>query len=150
VAEGSRDPERRLTLRDESDIVVARRHVRELGERQRLSRVAVEALATAVTEIARNVIVHAESGEVYLRGERAIRGGVERGLVVVVVKDGGPGIPNVEAAMVDGFSTGVGLGMGLPGARRMVDSFEIASAVGQGTTITLEKWAEPPSLHLGR
>jgi serine/threonine-protein kinase RsbT len=139
-----------MTLRDESDIVVARRHVRELGERQRLSRVAVEALATAVTEIARNVIVHAQSGEVRLRGECAVRGGAERGLVVVVVRDGGPGIPDIEAAMVDGFSTGLGLGFGLSGARRMVDSFEIASAVGQGTTITLEKWAEPPSTHLGR
>jgi serine/threonine-protein kinase RsbT len=147
VVESGGDPERRLTLRDESDIVVARRHVRELGERQHLPRVAVEALATAVTEIARNVLVHAQSGEVRVHAERAVRNGAERGLVVVQVRDGGPGIPDIGAAMLDGFSTGVGLGMGLPGARRMVDSFEITSAVGQGTTITLEKWAEPSSTH---
>jgi serine/threonine-protein kinase RsbT len=148
VVDSGRETERRLTLRDESDIVAARRHVRELGRERGLSTLAIEALATAVSEIARNVIVHAGAGDMRLQGARAVRGGIERDLLIVVVGDGGPGIGDIDAAMVDGFSTGAGLGLGLPGARRMVDSFEIASVVGEGTTITLEKWAEPPRAYL--
>lgn len=140
--------EQRLTLSDESDLVVARRHVRELGKRQGVTAVGIEALATAVTEIGRNVLIHARSGQVSLRGARATRAGSERDLVVVVVRDDGPGIPNVEAAMVDGYSSGQGLGMGLSGARRLVDSFELRSVVGQGTTITLEKWGAAQPDHL--
>jgi serine/threonine-protein kinase RsbT len=64
------------------------------------------------------------------------------------VIDDGPGIPDVEVAMVDGYSTGQGLGMGLSGARRLVDVFELRTVVGQGTTITLEKWAPAPPDHL--
>jgi serine/threonine-protein kinase RsbT len=139
---------RQLTLRDESDLVVARRHVRELGKAQGVAAVGIEALATAVTEIARNVLIHARSGQVSLRGARGSRAGIERNLVVVVVRDDGPGIANVEAAMVDGYSTGEGLGMGLSGARRMVDVFELRSVVGEGTTITLEKWGAAHPDHL--
>lgn len=83
------------------------------------------------------MLIHAGSGQVSLRGGRGLRAGVARDLVVVVVKDDGPGIANVEAAMVDGYSTGQGLGMGLSGARRLVDAFELRSAVGEGTTIAL-------------
>jgi serine/threonine-protein kinase RsbT len=144
----SEQAERRLTLRDESDVVVARRHVRELGAQQGLTTVAIEALATAVTEVARNVLVHAEAGDFRVRAARTTRLGVERDAVVVVVSDLGPGIPNVDAAMQDGFSTGSGLGMGLPGARRLVDVFELRSVVGRGTTIELEKWAPAPGAHL--
>ena len=144
----SEQTERRLTLRDESDVVVARRHVRELGAQQGLTTVAIEALATAVTEVARNVLVHAEAGDLRVRAARTTRAGVARDAVVVVVSDLGPGIPNVDAAMQDGFSTGCGLGMGLPGARRLVDVFELRSVVGRGTTIELEKWAPAPGAHL--
>jgi serine/threonine-protein kinase RsbT len=144
----SEQSERRLTLRDESDVVVARRHVRELGALQGLTTVAIEALATAVTEIARNVLVHAQSGDLRVRAARTTQHGVARDAVVVVISDGGPGIPNVDAAMQDGFTTGSGLGMGLPGARRLVDVFELRSVVGQGTTIELEKWAAPGVAHL--
>lgn len=142
------DHEHRLTLRDESDLVVARRHVRELGQRQGVTPVGIEALATAVTEIARNVLIHARSGQVSLRGARGPRAGVERRLVIVVVSDDGPGIPDVEVAMVDGYTTGQGLGMGLSGARRLVDVFELRTVVGEGTTITLEKWGAAPPDHL--
>jgi serine/threonine-protein kinase RsbT len=148
VVESHRGRERRLTLRDESDLVVARHHARTLGKEQGLAPVAIEALATALTEIARNVLVHARAGEARLVAIRAARGGIERNLVAVEVKDNGPGIANIEAAMVDGYSTGEGLGMGLSGARRMVDAFTIVSTVGEGTTITLEKWAAPPPAHL--
>lgn len=140
--------ERQLTLRDESDLVVLRSHVRELGQREGLSAVCIEALATALTEIARNVLVHARTGKVSMGGGRGVRGGVERHFVVVVVQDDGPGIPDMVEAMVDGYSTGRGLGMGLPGARRLVDAFELRSVVGQGTSVTLEKWGAPRSDHL--
>ena len=140
--------EHRVFLRDESDLVVARRHVRELGERQGLSAVAIEALATAATEIARNVLVHAGGGEIRLHGEPARSDGARPAAVIVHVRDRGPGIANVDAAMADGFSTGAGLGLGLPGARRLVDVFELRSAVGEGTTVRLEKWAAPRDDHL--
>jgi serine/threonine-protein kinase RsbT len=140
--------EHQLTLRDESDLVVARSHVRELGQRQGLSLLAIEQLATAVTEIARNVLIHARSGTLVLRGTRGERARAIRQLLVVVATDEGPGIPDVAAAMVDGYSTGRGLGMGLSGARRLVDAFEIESAVGQGTRVTLEKWGAAPLDHL--
>ncbi|HTV25776.1 MAG TPA: ATP-binding protein [Polyangiaceae bacterium] len=139
---------RQLTLRDESDLVVARRHVREVGQSQGLSALSIEQLATAVTEIARNVLVHARSGMLSVRGERAVREGAARDLVVVVVADEGPGISDVGAAMVDGYSTGGTLGMGLAGARRLVDAFAVDSVVSRGTTVTLEKWGEEPRDHL--
>jgi serine/threonine-protein kinase RsbT len=140
--------ERQLTLRDESDLVVLRGHVRELGLREGLAAVSIEALATAVTEIARNVLVHARFGKVSMGGGRGIREGVERSFVVVVVTDDGPGIPDLAAAMADGYSTGRGLGMGLSGAQRLVDVFELRSVVGQGTRVTLEKWGAAPPAHL--
>jgi serine/threonine-protein kinase RsbT len=140
--------ERVLGLRDESDLVGVRRHVRELGERQGLTRVAIEALATAVTEIATNVIVHAESGRVRLYAARGRGGGAGRPAVVVEVVDFGPGIADIDAAMADGHSTGLGLGLGLPSARRMVDVFDVRTTLGQGTTVTLEKWAGTEPAHL--
>ncbi len=130
-----------LILADESDVGVARRRARELGDEQGLLANSVEALATAVSEIARNVIVHAGRGELLLG---VVRDGRRVG-VVAVARDEGPGIPNVEDAMRDGYSTGNGLGLGLPSARRLVDEFEIRSAVGQGTTVTLRKWAAAAS-----
>jgi serine/threonine-protein kinase RsbT len=128
----------RIRVRHESDIVAARRQVRELGARQGLSGAAIEALATAVTEMARNLVVHAGSGEVlFATAEDAWRRGV-----VVTVRDDGPGIADIEQAMQDGFSTkGGGLGSGLPGARRLVDEFHIESDLGSGTTITMQQWA---------
>lgn len=140
--------EQQLTLRDESDLVVARHHVRRLGQSEGLSAVAIEQLATAVTEIARNVLIHARSGRMAVRSGRALRRGAERAVVAVVVTDEGPGMGDVPAAMADGYSTGAGLGMGLAGARRLVDAFELESAVGQGTTVTLEKWGKAPEDHL--
>lgn len=140
--------DRQLTLRDESDLVVLRRHVRELGQREGLSGVAIEALATAVTEIARNVLLHARLGRVSMGGGHGVRGGIQRHFVAVAVQDDGPGIPDVAKAMADGYSTGGGLGMGLSGARRLVDAFELRSVVGEGTTVTLEKWGGVPPDHL--
>ncbi len=125
-----------LILAGESDVGAGRRRARELAEEQGLAANAAAALATAVSEIARNVIVHAGGGELFLG---IVRDGRRVG-VVAVAKDEGPGIPNVEDALRDGYSTGTGLGLGLPGARRLVDEFEIRSTVGKGTTVTLKKW----------
>jgi len=128
--------ERRVRIGDESDVVVARRHARELAAQQGLSEVAAEALAIAVTEVARNIVVHAGTGEIVLA---AARDAGRRGVIVIVL-DAGPGIAEIDQAMRDGFSTGAGLGLGLPGARRLVDEFEIESTVGVGTRVTLRKW----------
>lgn len=126
----------RQAIRDESDLVVARRRARELATAQGLSGVAVEALAIAVTEVAWNIIVHAGNGELLFG---AIVNAAGRG-VVVIARDAGPGIADIPQAMQDGFSTKSGLGDGLSGARRLVDEFEIESRPGVGTTVTLRKW----------
>jgi len=94
-------------------------------------------LATAISEVARNIVVYARRGEVVLT---AVESHGRRG-VMVVARDEGPGIANPEQAMRDGYSTGNSLGMGLPGARRLMDEFELSSALGKGTTITMKKWA---------
>jgi serine/threonine-protein kinase RsbT len=130
------DIKARAYLRDSSDIPVARRLVWELAVRQGLSEASVGALATAVTEVFRNVIVHAWSGEVLIgTTTRSARRGI-----VVVARDEGPGIADTAEALQDGFSTSGGLGLGLPSARRLVDDFEIESLPGKGTTITMRKW----------
>jgi len=125
-----------LRLNDDSDVAAARRRARELALGSGLPTLAVEELVTAVSEIAHNVVVHAARGELLL----AIAGGEERPAVVVIASDDGPGIANIEDAMRDGYSTGRGLGLGLPSARRLVDEFEIRSSPQAGTVVTLRKW----------
>ena len=130
----------RLLVREDADVAIARSYVRDLARRADLAAAATEALATAVSEIARNIVVHANSGEIVfkLASERGRRG------IVVVASDRGPGISDAEAAMTDGYSTGRGLGLGLSSARRLVDEFELISTPGSGTTIVLKKWAALP------
>jgi serine/threonine-protein kinase RsbT len=126
----------RLVLREESDVAQARFRVREVSTSSGLATGAVEALATATSEVARNVIVHAREGEILIG---TINDGRRAG-IVVIARDCGPGIPNIEEAMLDGFSTGHGLGLGLPSARRFVHAFELQSVVAVGTTVTLTMW----------
>lgn len=128
-----------VRVSDESDAVVARQRARELAAQQGLSTEAAEALATAVSEIAHNLVVHAGSGEVWIA---PLVDGGKRGVRVTVL-DTGPGIADIAQAMQDGFSTAGSLGFGLPGARRLVDEFEIESTVGRGTRVTLRSWAVP-------
>jgi serine/threonine-protein kinase RsbT len=135
----ARDPRVRLTIREEADVGVARRCARDLAVKERFPEVAVGAVAIAVSEIARNIVVHAGSGEIVIGP--TFEGG-RRGLLVVA-RDEHPGIPDVSLAMQDGYSTAGGLGLGLSGARRLMDEFTIDSAVGRGTTITMKKWAAP-------
>lgn len=93
-------------------------------------------IATAISEVARNIVEYARNGEILLS---IVHDGNKRGLRVVA-RDDGPGIHNIEQAMQDGFSTGRGLGLGLPGTRRLMDEFVIKSRVGEGTTVTATKW----------
>jgi serine/threonine-protein kinase RsbT len=131
----------RVRIVDDSDLVVARRHARQLATQQGLPGVAVESLAIAVTEVGRNMLVHAGGGEIVLAASvDATRCGV-----IVTALDAGPGILDVEQAMRDGFSTRDGLGLGLPSARRLVDEFEIESTAGAGTRVTLRTWRSTDS-----
>jgi serine/threonine-protein kinase RsbT len=125
-----------VRIADESDVALARRRTRELATRQGLPESTIEALVTAVSEVAHNIVAHAVAGVVRITAvERRSRG------VVVTALDSGPGITDIAAAMQDGFSTAGSLGFGLPGARRLVHEFEIESTVGEGTRVTLRSWA---------
>ncbi len=128
--------EDRVPIEQEQDIVVARQKGRELAARSGLSRTEQTLVATAISEVARNIIVYAVRGEVVLA---PIQADGRRG-VLVVARDEGPGIANPALAMRDGFSTARSLGMGLPGARRLMDEFELTSALGKGTTVVMRKW----------
>jgi serine/threonine-protein kinase RsbT len=125
-----------VVIAHDGDIVEARRKGRELAQTIGFVGSDLTIIATAISEIARNIVVYADRGEISL--SVADTGG-RRG-IVVVARDEGPGISNIERAMRDGYSTGKSLGLGLPGARRLMDDFEIVSAVGEGTIITMRKW----------
>jgi len=127
----------RLGLRDDSDVARARLCVRELCALHGFTPHSTEALATATSEIARNAFVHAGEGELTIGTIQD----AERTGVVVTARDSGPGIVNVEEAMRDGYSTGNGLGLGLPSARRLVHEFEIHSVPGEGTAVTMVMWS---------
>ena len=129
-------PETHVEIAHEGDIVTARQKGRELAAATGLSRTEQTLIATAISELARNIVVYARRGEVVLaQVEQHGRRGV-----LVIARDEGPGIANPELAMRDGYSTSRSLGMGLPGARRLMDEFELSTAVGKGTTITMKKW----------
>jgi serine/threonine-protein kinase RsbT len=142
MIESSRQIVFRLPLRIDSDVAHARARVRQLCTGQGFSIGEIEALATATSEVARNAIVHAGEGEVLIGTISSLA----RAGVIVIARDSGPGIPNIDRAMDDGFSTGPGLGLGLPSARRLVPDFRLDSVVGEGTTVTLTLWrVEPPA-----
>ena len=126
----------RFTIAGESDVGIARIRTHRLAIDEGFSEVAAAALATAVSELARNVLAHARSGELVLEiaVEEARHG------IVATVRDEGPGIASIERAMEDGYSTTRSLGLGLPSARRLVDELEVVSVAGVGTTVTAKKW----------
>jgi serine/threonine-protein kinase RsbT len=134
------ESEERIAIESDADVVVARQRARALAAQVDLTSTDQTLLATAISELARNITAYAVRGEVLVgvvRGDNGRRG------VRVVARDDGPGIEDIEAALTDGYTTGNGLGLGLPGARRLVDEFEIQTAPGQGTTVTLVKWGRP-------
>jgi serine/threonine-protein kinase RsbT len=134
------DPESRIAIESDADVVAARQRARELAARLELSSTDQTLLATAISEVARNITTYAQRGEVLVS---IVQKDDRRG-IRVVARDEGPGIEDIERALQDGFTTGGGLGLGLPGARRLVDDFSIDSAPGQGTTVTLVKWSRSP------
>jgi anti-sigma regulatory factor (Ser/Thr protein kinase) len=136
----------RVPINHESDLVEARAAARGLADRQGFSRTDATLIATAISEVARNIVVHVGRGEIVLRAlDEATRCGLE-----VVARDDGQGIRDVEAALGHGLTTGRGLGLGLPGARRLMDDFMVASSPGRGTTVTMVKWRVRDELELMR
>ncbi|HEY3249250.1 MAG TPA: anti-sigma regulatory factor [bacterium] len=126
-----------IAIASDVDVVTARQRGRDLAERLGFSGSELTLIATAISEVARNILEYAKRGEIVLR---AAQHGTRRG-IVVIARDDGPGIPDVTLVMRDGYSTGKGLGLGLPGARRLMDEFDIFSEIGKGTTVTMKKWA---------
>ena len=126
-----------LRVERDADVVAARQKGRELAALAGITGSDLTVVATAISEIARNIIVYAQRGQIVLK---IAQNGHRRG-VVVIATDQGPGIANIDLAMRDGFSTGKSLGLGLPGARRLMDDFEIVSEPGQGVTVTMTKWS---------
>jgi RNA polymerase sigma factor (sigma-70 family) len=133
-----RDEDVRVPIRTDSDIVSARQAAREQASRLGFSRTAMTVIATSVSEMARNIVRFAAPGEIVVSLLDQPRPGLR-----VVARDTGPGIPDIEQALRDGYSTYHGLGLGLPGARRLMDEFAIVSEPGRGTTVTMTKWQKP-------
>ena len=125
-----------VPIRADIDVVVARQKIRGLVSDLRFSGSELTLIATAISEVARNIVSYAGSGEIVMR---VVQRGQRRG-ITVVARDKGPGIADIERAMEDGFSTSRGLGLGLPGSKRLMDEFELVSEVGRGTEITMTKW----------
>jgi serine/threonine-protein kinase RsbT len=125
-----------IGLRSTDDIIKARQIVRDCAIFQGLSLVDQTKLVTAASELARNTMIHGGGGEMRLQ---ALNDGTRRG-VKVIFADKGPGIPDIELAMKDGYTTKGGLGLGLSGSKRLVNEFEIESQPGKGTTVRIVRW----------
>jgi serine/threonine-protein kinase RsbT len=132
----------RVPIASDVDMIPARAHGRALALELGFSRTDATLVATAISEIARNIIVHAGRGEIVLN--RICED--ERYGLVVVARDYGPGIRDLRAALQDGYASRGGLGLGLPGARRLMDEFEVVSELDKGTTVTMKKWRKRNAL----
>lgn len=125
-----------LAIRSEGDIVMVRKAIREAAKAVGFSGTDITRIVTATSELARNIFKYAGSGKVrYQRESQLGQGGI-----AIVFSDKGPGIADITKALLPGYSSGDGLGMGLPGSRRLMDQLEIVSALDQGTTVTVRKW----------
>jgi serine/threonine-protein kinase RsbT len=128
--------EETVAIGSDADVVLVRQRVRRRAQELRFSLVDQTKLVTAASELARNALEHGRGGEMLLQVlEEVPRSGLR-----LVFVDRGPGIPNVELAMKDGYTTGGGLGLGLGGAKRLVNEFAVESAPGAGTRVTVTKW----------
>lgn len=125
-----------LPLKQETDIVAIRHAVRKGAEEARLGLVSQTKIVTAASEIARNALIYGGGGECLIE----ICSRQNRSAVHLVISDQGPGIADIDRALVDGYTSGSGLGLGLSGSRRLVDEFSITSQPGAGTTVELWKW----------
>jgi serine/threonine-protein kinase RsbT len=125
-----------VAINSEQDIVSARQQGRALALELGFSAVDSTFIATAISELARNIVSYARTGEITLK---TVQNSTKKGIAIVAA-DEGPGIHDVHQALRDGFSTSGSLGLGLPGVRRLMDEFEIASQPGQGTRVEVKKW----------
>lgn len=126
----------RVPINSDQDIVLARQKGRLLAAEAGFSAVDSTLIATAISELARNIVSYAKKGEIILQPlHNSHRTGIS-----IVACDSGPGIPDIHLALRDGFSTSGSLGLGLPGVRRLVDEFQIVSSTGQGTVVKVTKW----------
>jgi serine/threonine-protein kinase RsbT len=125
-----------VTIHSDQDIVIARQRGRTLAAELGFSPGDATLIATAISELARNIVTYARNGLIMLK---AVQGSSRKG-ILIVASDHGPGIADIRQAMRDGFSTSGSLGLGLPGVRRLMDEFEITSQPGRGTTVAVKKW----------
>jgi serine/threonine-protein kinase RsbT len=132
----SSEDEAHVSITRDADVVTARQVGRETAARVGFSQTDLTLIATAISEIARNIVRFADRGDIVVATvEEAGRSGV-----TIVARDNGPGIADVEGALRDGYSTDEGLGLGLPGAKRLMDRFDVVAEAGKGTTVTMTKW----------
>lgn len=127
-----------IPINSAADIVTARQQGRALALELGFDGSDLTLIATAISEVARNIVNHAKRGEITVQ---AISTGTRRGMMVVA-RDEGPGIKDVAKAMQYGYSTNNGLGVGLPGAKWLMDEFEIQSKLGKGTVVKMKKWID--------
>jgi len=125
-----------ILINSDIDVVAARQKGRELATMLGFVSTDSTLLATAISELARNIVRYAKHGEISIM---PVQSGDRVG-ITVVARDKGPGIANLSLAMQDGFSTSGGLGLGLPGVKRLMDEFHLVSDVNTGTTVTIKKW----------
>jgi serine/threonine-protein kinase RsbT len=124
-----------LPVVSEADIVTVRRCVREIATKLGFSLVDQTKVVTAASELARNTLIHGHGGHMELATLNGPRVGIR-----LTFEDKGPGIPDIDLALRDGFTTGAGLGLGLGGAKRLVNQFEVQSRLGEGTRVTVVRW----------
>jgi serine/threonine-protein kinase RsbT len=127
-----------VAINSDQDIVSARQKGRAMAMELGFSSGDATLIATAISELARNIVTYARKGQITLKG---IQGSSRIG-ILVIASDQGPGIPDTRQALRDGFSTSGSLGLGLPGVRRLMDEFEINSQPSMGTTVTVKKWRQ--------
>jgi serine/threonine-protein kinase RsbT len=128
----------RVAINSDQDIVSARQKARVMANEIGFSSGEATLIATAISELARNIVAYARKGRITLK----VVNGSNRQGISVTASDDGPGIPDVGQALRDGFSTSGSLGLGLPGVRRLMDEFEITSQPGRGTTVVVRKWRQ--------
>jgi len=127
----------RILIACDRDVVSARQQGRAVALQAGFSVAEATLIATAISELARNIVSYAQQGSVTLKPIQGVNGS---GGLTIVATDSGPGIVDLNQALRDGFSSAGGLGLGLPGVRRLMDEFDIVSPAGGGTTVTVTKW----------
>lgn len=128
----------RIPIDADADIVTARQRGRQLAAEMGFTPIHLTLIATAISELARNILLYAKHGEIILRTTQ----NGDNSCIVVIARDEGPGIVDLKQALQVGYSTSGSLGLGLPGVRRLMSEFEIQSEPGKGTTVTVKKWRQ--------